>query len=166
MSCLAESGRSCKRLLRGPAHYFLLPLSPPHNSDSAIGLAGLVFIFGYLIWLVPRPRVVGRSDWRIVLPDLRLTVVQIGIWGARSQPGSTRDVHVAAGGAVSRFRDLARHFSELVLRLVRLIFFPSGAAVSFQQGQATVTASSWRSASTSRYSSVPDVTRLTPRRPR
>ena len=26
-------------------------------------------------------------------------------------------------------------FSELVLRLVRSIFFPSGAAVSFQQGQ-------------------------------
>jgi uncharacterized membrane protein YbhN (UPF0104 family) len=38
-----------------------------------------MFIVGYLIWLMPRPRVVGRSDWRIVLPGLRLTVVQIGI---------------------------------------------------------------------------------------
>jgi uncharacterized membrane protein YbhN (UPF0104 family) len=47
--------------------------------NRAIGLSGLMFIVGYLIWLVPRPRVLGRSDWRIVLPDLRLTVVQIGI---------------------------------------------------------------------------------------
>jgi glycosyltransferase 2 family protein len=47
--------------------------------NRGIGLSGLMFIVGYLIWLTPRPRVVGRSDWRIVLPDLRLTVVQIGI---------------------------------------------------------------------------------------
>jgi glycosyltransferase 2 family protein len=47
--------------------------------NRGIGLSGLTFIVGYLIWLMPRPRVVGRSDWRIVLPGLRLTVVQIGI---------------------------------------------------------------------------------------
>ena len=47
--------------------------------NRGIGLSGLMFIIGYLIWLTPRPRVVGRSDWRIVLPDLRLTVLQIGI---------------------------------------------------------------------------------------
>jgi uncharacterized membrane protein YbhN (UPF0104 family) len=47
--------------------------------NRGIGLSGLMLIAGYLIWLVPRPRVFGRSDWRIVLPDLRLTVVQIGI---------------------------------------------------------------------------------------
>jgi uncharacterized membrane protein YbhN (UPF0104 family) len=47
--------------------------------NRGIGLSGLIFIVGYLIWLMPRPRVVGRSDWRIVLPGLRLTVVQIGI---------------------------------------------------------------------------------------
>jgi uncharacterized membrane protein YbhN (UPF0104 family) len=47
--------------------------------NRGIGLSGLMFIVGYLIWLMPRPRVVGRSDWRIVLPGLRLTVVQIGI---------------------------------------------------------------------------------------
>jgi glycosyltransferase 2 family protein len=47
--------------------------------NRGIGLSGLMFIVGYLIWLIPRPRVVGRSDWRIVLPGLRLTVVQIGI---------------------------------------------------------------------------------------
>ncbi len=47
--------------------------------NRGIGLSWLMFIVGYLIWLMPRPRVVGRSDWRIVLPGLRLTVVQIGI---------------------------------------------------------------------------------------
>ena len=47
--------------------------------NRGIGLSGLMFIVGYPIWLMPRPRVVGRSDWRIVLPGLRLTVVQIGI---------------------------------------------------------------------------------------
>ena len=47
--------------------------------NRGIGLSGLMFIVGYLIWLMPRPRVVGRSHWRIVLPGLRLTVVQIGI---------------------------------------------------------------------------------------
>lgn len=47
--------------------------------NRAIGLSGLTFILGYLIWLLPRPRVFGSSDWRIVLPGLRLTVVQIGI---------------------------------------------------------------------------------------
>jgi glycosyltransferase 2 family protein len=47
--------------------------------NRGIGLSGLIFIVGYLIWLTPRPRVVGRSDWRIVLPGLRLTAVQIGI---------------------------------------------------------------------------------------
>jgi len=47
--------------------------------NRGIGLSGLILIVGYLIWLMPRPRVFGRSDWRIVLPGLRLTVVQIGI---------------------------------------------------------------------------------------
>jgi uncharacterized membrane protein YbhN (UPF0104 family) len=47
--------------------------------NRGIGLSGLIFIVGYLIWLMPRSRVFGRSDWRIVLPGLRLTVVQIGI---------------------------------------------------------------------------------------
>jgi uncharacterized membrane protein YbhN (UPF0104 family) len=47
--------------------------------NRVIGLSGLLFIVGYLIWLIPRPRVFGQSDWRIVLPGLRLTLVQIGI---------------------------------------------------------------------------------------
>jgi glycosyltransferase 2 family protein len=52
--------------------------SPPWI-NRLIGLAGLVAIAGYLIWLVPRPRVVGRANWRVVLPDLRRTLLQIGI---------------------------------------------------------------------------------------
>jgi hypothetical protein len=32
-----------------------------------------------LAWLAPRPRAVGRSGWRIVLPNARFTLVQIGI---------------------------------------------------------------------------------------
>jgi len=47
--------------------------------NRMIGLAGLLSIACYLIWLAPRPRVVGRSYWRIVLPNLRLTLLQIGI---------------------------------------------------------------------------------------
>jgi glycosyltransferase 2 family protein len=47
--------------------------------NRAIGLAGLSVILCYLIWLAPRPRVVGRSGWRLVLPNLRSTLLQIGI---------------------------------------------------------------------------------------
>ena len=47
--------------------------------NRAVGLSGLFAIVCYLAWLVPRPRVVGRANWRIVLPDLRRTLVQIGI---------------------------------------------------------------------------------------
>jgi glycosyltransferase 2 family protein len=47
--------------------------------NRLIGLSGLFAIACYLIWLVPRPRIVGRANWRIVLPDLRRTLLQIGI---------------------------------------------------------------------------------------
>jgi hypothetical protein len=47
--------------------------------NRAIGLSGLFAIVCYLAWLVPRPRVVGRANWRIVLPDRRRTLLQIGI---------------------------------------------------------------------------------------
>jgi glycosyltransferase 2 family protein len=51
----------------------------PSWANRAIGAAGLLGIIGYLIWLAPRPRAVGRSGWRIVLPNLRFTLLQIGI---------------------------------------------------------------------------------------
>jgi uncharacterized membrane protein YbhN (UPF0104 family) len=47
--------------------------------NRAIGLSGLAVIAGYLVWLLPRARAVGRANWRIALPNARLTVVQIGI---------------------------------------------------------------------------------------
>ena len=47
--------------------------------NRLFGLSGLFAIACYLAWLMPRPRVVGRANWRIVLPDLRGTLLQIGI---------------------------------------------------------------------------------------
>ena len=47
--------------------------------NRLFGLTGLFAIVCYLAWLVPRRRIVGRADWRIVLPDLRGTLLQIGI---------------------------------------------------------------------------------------
>lgn len=51
----------------------------PPSLNRLIGLSGILAIVCYLIWLVPRRRVVGRADWRIALPDLRWTLLQIGI---------------------------------------------------------------------------------------
>jgi len=47
--------------------------------NRLIGLSALLVIIGYLMWLVPHRRCVGRADWRIVLPNLRWTLLQIGI---------------------------------------------------------------------------------------
>ena len=51
----------------------------PPSINRAIGLTGLALIGLYLAWLMPRARVIGRADWQIVLPNWRLTLVQIGI---------------------------------------------------------------------------------------
>lgn len=51
----------------------------PSSVNWAIGLSGLIIIGCYLAWLAPRSRAVGRAGWRIVLPNPRLTLVQIGI---------------------------------------------------------------------------------------
>jgi uncharacterized membrane protein YbhN (UPF0104 family) len=47
--------------------------------NQLIGLSGLLVIICYLLWLIPQPRFVGRANWRIVLPSLRCTLLQIGI---------------------------------------------------------------------------------------
>ena len=47
--------------------------------NRAIGVCGLLIILAYLLWLRPRPRSIGWSSWRIVLPNPRSTLVQIGI---------------------------------------------------------------------------------------
>ena len=51
----------------------------PSSVNRAIGLAALSAIVCYLTWLAGRPRAIGRSPWRIVLPNMRFTLVQIGI---------------------------------------------------------------------------------------
>jgi glycosyltransferase 2 family protein len=50
--------------------------------NRAIGVGGLVIIVAYLLWLMPRPRIIGRSSWQVVLPSPRSTFVQIaiGVW--------------------------------------------------------------------------------------
>jgi hypothetical protein len=47
--------------------------------NRLLGLSALFAILGYLFWIAARPRVVGRANWQIVLPNLRWTFLQIGI---------------------------------------------------------------------------------------
>jgi uncharacterized membrane protein YbhN (UPF0104 family) len=51
----------------------------PSSINRAIGLSGLLALGCYLLWLAPRSRTIGRANWQIVLPNLRFTLVQIGI---------------------------------------------------------------------------------------
>lgn len=51
----------------------------PVDLNRAIGCAGLAAIVGYLLWLLPRPRVIGREQWQVALPSAPLTIVQIAI---------------------------------------------------------------------------------------
>ena len=47
--------------------------------NRIIGLSALLGIACYLPWLAPRPRTVGYANWKLVLPNMRLTLVQTGI---------------------------------------------------------------------------------------
>lgn len=51
----------------------------PAPVNRLIGLVALMALNGYMLWLLPRPRSIGRSHWRIALPDPASTLVQIGI---------------------------------------------------------------------------------------
>jgi uncharacterized membrane protein YbhN (UPF0104 family) len=51
----------------------------PPAANRVIACAGLLAIVGYLAWLLPRPRVVGRDHWSVTLPNAQLTLVQIAI---------------------------------------------------------------------------------------
>lgn len=51
----------------------------PFWINRIIGLSALLGIACYLVWLVPRPRTVGYANWKLVLPTMRLTLVQTGI---------------------------------------------------------------------------------------
>jgi uncharacterized membrane protein YbhN (UPF0104 family) len=47
--------------------------------NCSVGIASLLALLAYLLWLGPRRRVVGISNWRIALPDARSTFLQIAI---------------------------------------------------------------------------------------
>ncbi len=47
--------------------------------NRTIAFTGLAVIIGYLIWLLPAPRTIGRDQWQVTLPNAPLTLVQIGI---------------------------------------------------------------------------------------
>jgi uncharacterized membrane protein YbhN (UPF0104 family) len=47
--------------------------------NRGIGLSALSGIAAYLLWLAPQPRTVGYSRWKIVLPNVRFSLVQIAI---------------------------------------------------------------------------------------
>jgi glycosyltransferase 2 family protein len=47
--------------------------------NRVIALTGIAVIVGYVVWLLPRPRVIGRDHWQITLPNACLTLAQIGI---------------------------------------------------------------------------------------
>jgi uncharacterized membrane protein YbhN (UPF0104 family) len=51
----------------------------PLWANRLIGLGGPTAIACYLLWLTPRSRALGRSGWRIVLPNVRSTLLQIAI---------------------------------------------------------------------------------------
>jgi uncharacterized membrane protein YbhN (UPF0104 family) len=44
-----------------------------------IGLSALLGIVAYVAWLMPRPRAIGYAKWKIALPNVRFTLVQIAI---------------------------------------------------------------------------------------
>lgn len=51
----------------------------PASTNQAIALVVLAAVAAYLMWLVPRPRAIGRDGWQVILPNARLTLLQIGI---------------------------------------------------------------------------------------
>ena len=51
----------------------------PVWSNRAIGIAALVLLAGYVIYVGRKPRSFGTERWRVTLPNGRLTLVQIAI---------------------------------------------------------------------------------------
>jgi uncharacterized membrane protein YbhN (UPF0104 family) len=51
----------------------------PAWANRATAFAVLGAIAAYLLWLLPRPRVIGRNGWTLTLPSARSTLLQIGI---------------------------------------------------------------------------------------
>ena len=51
----------------------------PAPDNRLIGLAILIALAGYFVWLLPAPRRIGRSHWQIVIPGPRLMLLQISV---------------------------------------------------------------------------------------
>jgi uncharacterized membrane protein YbhN (UPF0104 family) len=51
----------------------------PASVNRAIGVAALCAIACYLAWLAGSSRAIGRDPWRLVLPNMRFTLLQIAI---------------------------------------------------------------------------------------
>jgi len=51
----------------------------PDWANRVLGLVGLASIIGYIAWLLPQTRRIGRDNLQITLPGAPLTFVQIGI---------------------------------------------------------------------------------------
>jgi len=51
----------------------------PAPINRLIAIAALAAIAGYLLWLWSGPRVIGRSEWQIALPNWQSTLLQICI---------------------------------------------------------------------------------------
>jgi glycosyltransferase 2 family protein len=51
----------------------------PSWINRLLGLSGVLAVGCYLLWLAAAPRTVGRANWKIVLPNVRRTLLQIGI---------------------------------------------------------------------------------------
>jgi glycosyltransferase 2 family protein len=51
----------------------------PMPGNRLIGLALLIGLAGYFLWLLPGPRRIGRSHWKIVIPGPWSMLVQISI---------------------------------------------------------------------------------------
>jgi glycosyltransferase 2 family protein len=51
----------------------------PAPANRLIGLALLMGLAGYFLWLLPGPRHIGRANWQIAIPGPRPMLVQISI---------------------------------------------------------------------------------------
>lgn len=53
----------------------------PAPGNRLLGLAILVALAGYFIWLLSAPRRIGKAHWKIVIPGPRLMLLQMSIAG-------------------------------------------------------------------------------------
>ena len=71
----------------------------PAAANRELAVAALAAIAGYLMWLSPCPRVIGRDGWQVTLPD-----VWLGLW-----PETCRRLHAV----LAKRRDRGGDWAEL-----------------------------------------------------